>query len=100
MSLYPTEEQLGQLEKWDFQKESVPDFLDEIKSLWHWPEWGFIRKGKKVIRLELHTGGWSGNEDIIDAIGKTYFWSLYWEKPVHGGHYYFKIKPLKTRRPQ
>jgi len=47
------------------------------------------------MKLELHTGGWSGNEDIIEALKKSYFWIFYWEKSVKGGHYYFTISSLK-----
>ena len=56
---------------------------------------GFVRRrpysGK--ITIELHTGGWSGNEDLIRALQKSYFWS-FWRISKVGGHYYFKI-PLK-----
>jgi hypothetical protein len=44
--------------------------------------------------LTLHTGGWSGNEVIIEALTKTIFWSFCWEKSWRGGHYEFKLKRI------
>ena len=78
---YPRDEELLRLKKWDFFKEPVTDFIGEIERLWWMPDWGFSLKGKKVLRLELHTGGWSGNESIIC-----------WIKSQRGGHYWFEIK--------
>ena len=92
MDCYPTEEELKVIEEWTGK--DVEAFLAYVETLWHWPDWGFKKKGKKIIYLELHTGGWSGNEDIIGALHKAWgkmFWFCYWEKSVKGGHYYFRI---------
>ena len=91
MEDYPTEEELEFIEKWDGQR--LETFLDYLETHWHWPDY-FKRSGKKVVRLELHTGGWSGNEDIIEALHGAWngmFWFLYWQKSTRGGHYYFTI---------
>lgn len=62
-----------------------------IKGLWKYPDY-FVVKGKKTIKLGLHTGGWSGNEDIIEALQENeMFFLLYWLKSVRGGHYYLQI---------
>jgi hypothetical protein len=95
---YPTEENLKIIEEWNGK--NIEAFLAYIESLWHWPDFGFKRKGGKVIRLELHTGGWSGNEDIIEALHKAWsgiFWTMYWMKSTKGGHYWFRI-PLKSKK--
>lgn len=93
---YPTQEELNKISHWNIvDNKEMLDFLSYIEQLWWTPEWGFEVKGKKVISLELHTGGWSGNEDIIGALQNNFiFWSMFWQKSVKGGHYYFKI-PLK-----
>jgi len=90
---YPTEAELRRIREWRVDKKSMFDFLGYIKSLWWCAERGFVCKGKKVLKLELHTGGWSGNEDIIHALkeNKSHFWFFYWQKSVRGGHYYFRI---------
>lgn len=86
---YPTDEDLEAIEKYDVLKNGVDGLLDMLEGLWHYGHPYFIREGKK---LELHTGGWSGNEEIIGALQKNYFWFFYWQKSERGGHYYFKIK--------
>jgi len=92
---YPTQEELDEIENYDILKNGIDGLLDLIHSLWIFPNY-YIIKGKKDRKLELHTGGWSGNESIIDALMKnTLFWPMYWEKSVRGGHYYFIIKDYK-----
>lgn len=93
--IYPTEEELKKIEEWDFRKNSIQDFLTFLESIWWMPDWGFKLKGKRVLKLELHTGGWSGNESIMEAIEKNFvFWMVCWRQSNRGGHFYFKI-PLK-----
>lgn len=97
---YPTGKELDTIRNWDFNKKSIQDFLEHIHSCWHWadgPGWqGYHLTGKNILRLELHTGGWSGNENVIEALCENFvFWVMYWEKSVRGGHYYFRI-PLKA----
>lgn len=84
---YPRPEELEKIENWPF--EDVLGLIEYIQGLWWMPEWGFEYKPKSK-KLELHTGGWSGNEDIIRALMHTSLWVLYWEKTIRGGHYYFK----------
>lgn len=92
MYRYPTEKELKFIEEWSGHM--LPEFLDYIETHWHWPRWGFKKHGKRIIRLELHTGGWSGNEEIIAALRKSWrgmFWFIFWRKSIRGGHYYFRI---------
>ena len=42
--------------------------------------------------LELTTGGWSENEEIIDLIADTWFWFLWWQESKRGGYYKFIYK--------
>jgi hypothetical protein len=65
--------------------------IEHIRSIWWNPEWGFKLTGKKKLKLQLHTGGWSGNECIIRDLKTTWFWSLYWVMSKRGGHYWFEI---------
>lgn len=80
---YPTPELLDLIHNWHGTHAQLWELL---KQVWHWPEY-IVTKGKY---LELHTGGWSGNEDIIRELEGTLFWFLYWEKSERGGHHYFK----------
>jgi len=91
MDDYPSEAVLREIETWDcFDLVKLVSFLGNI---WHFGDWGFKVTGKKVLRLQLHTGGWSGNESIIGALQNNFmFWSLCWLRSERGGHYYFKIQ--------
>ena len=40
--------------------------------------------------IELTTGGWSKNEELIRRLSKTMFWYFYWQESKRGGYYLFK----------
>ncbi len=91
---YPDEETLNEIEKFSLGKnlENLHEFIRLIKDHWNYAELGFFKYHPDTGYLELHTGGWSGNESIISAIRKTpMFWSLYWYKSKRGGHYWFEL---------
>ena len=99
---YPTDEQLDRIKQWDTLAIGVKPLVEYVESLWWAPDWGFkLRDGyiqwdrRRAKKLELHTGGWSGNEDIIGALRSSFFWFLYWQKSLRGGHYWFTI-PLDS----
>lgn len=88
---YPDEDELKELETWDFSKRSIQDFLDFIVDIWWMPSWGWnLKRNSKEVTLECSTGGWSGNESIIDEMEKTHFW-YYNVESRPGGHYKFII---------
>jgi len=98
---YPTDEELSVVENWDVEHGDISNLIRFIENIWQWADWGVKKRfgfsypiRRKVLKLELHTGGWSGNEDIINALKRSMFWDLYWEKSVRGGHFYFEI-PIK-----
>ena len=96
---YPSNLELDTIKKWDTISESgTLGLIDFIGGIWEYGDMGFVRKGKRVIKLELHTLGWSGNEDIIDALRHNFiFWSLNWDMHRRGGHYYFTIRLKRFR---
>lgn len=82
---YPTEEELEKVTNWDWK--DYKGLMDYVKSLWHWNGYGFNEMEK---HYEIHTYGWSGNEELILAMKKNQmFWLLYWEQSRRGGHYIF-----------
>lgn len=99
MSEYPTGKQLCQIEKWDCIND-VRGLIDMVCYIWAYGTCGgYVKKGKNVIWLELHTFGWSGNEDIIDALRKNImFYPMGWQKSERGGHYYFKFDLRKKKQ--
>jgi hypothetical protein len=89
MTDYPTVSTLREIRKWDALKDPV-GLVYFVQSEWHWPEL-FRVKGKRILRIEAHTGGWSGNEEIISELHSNFFWSLYWQKSTRGGHHFFRV---------
>lgn len=95
---YPTEEFLQFIK--DYKPDNSLPILKFIKDIlfksWWMSDCCFKlhRKYKSIQKLELHTGGWSGNEELINAIKAniylTHFKMQYvmWKT---GGHYYFEI---------
>ena len=82
---YPSKEILRQIET------AEGGIINLLQANWHWDDCIRFKQKGKTFWLELHTGGWSGNEEIIDALGRNkMFWMLYWQKSERGGHYWFK----------
>ena len=48
-------------------------------------------RGDIIDVWAYHTGGWSGNEDIIDILEKSSYFKWLLKRYDAGGHYYFKI---------
>ena len=89
---YPREDELKTIEEWDFRKNSITDLLDFVRRLWKYDD-RFVLTGKKVLRLYLSTGGWSGNESLIIALRQNFlFWAMCWKKQERGGHYWFTVR--------
>ena len=88
--LYPTDEELETIEKWDIVEKGVRELISYIKAIWWSPNWGFRFRGGY---LSPSTGGWSGNESIMRALkNNLLFWTMYWRTSRRGGHYTFRIK--------
>lgn len=61
-----------------------------IEKYWNQDYGTFDIEGKDgIVILELTTGGWSGNEKIIDIICNTMFWFFWWQESKRGGYYKF-----------
>lgn len=97
---YPSDEQLEQIEEWP---ESDPTgwfaFIKVSGNYWPSESWGWAERDDedeidKAVRVyEVSTGGWSGNEDIIDAMQHNRaLWHLTWHQTRRGGHYTFMVK--------
>ena len=87
---YPTPEELRKIKEWNCI-DDLDGLLRFVENLWYYPD-RFYLTGKKVKRLYLSTGGWSGNESVIKALRETMFWCFAWWKSQRGGHYWFKWK--------
>ena len=86
---YPNDKELAAIKEWDVLKSNVSGLLDFVEDRWHWSDTYIVRKENKV---ELYTGGGSGNESIVGALQENImFWAMCWMKSERGGHYCFEI---------
>lgn len=84
---YPTEDELNIVRSFPIKLDNLDAMMGLVESIWHWPE--YVGKNEQGLWV-VSTGGWSGNEDIIRALGEnTMFWTLYWIQSRRGGHYIF-----------
>jgi len=90
MNEYPTAKQLERIERWSIKTRRDSIFLlDYINGIWKYAEDGYFTKWDEND-YRLSTGGWSGNEEIIEAMKKnTMFWTLCWHSSRRGGHHVF-----------
>ena len=97
MREYPSDEELEKVRIWDAVKDPH-GLIEFLKEIWHWPDWGVVCTGTRSMKLVLHTGGWSGNESIVQALEENLmFFTLFWLRSDRGGHYYFRIKKFKAQ---
>ena len=82
---YPTTEELERIQRWP-----AADFwglMRYVIGLW-WHRKSASSEGLRAC--QLHTCGWSGNEDIIGAMqSNSQWWTLHWWSSRRGGHYEF-----------
>lgn len=87
---YPSDEDLETVERWQFDAPgSFEAFMSHVKSCWWMPEFGWHNDGRTY---NLSTGGWSGNESVIDAMQENFtFWAICWVQSRRGGHFIFEL---------
>lgn len=100
---YPTEATLDVVRNWKASTNfAVKDFFAFLREAWRYPErWRGTTMQNPVDReqvsvIRVSTGGWSGNEDLIDAMQEnTVLWTLVWEASFRGGGFVFRKRPYK-----
>ena len=91
---YPTDEFLEWIRTFDVINGSGFEYLQTILAEW-WPHDGYgchiQRKYRGERKVMISTSGWSGNEDMIQAMKENehLFWSLHYFAHQRGGHYTF-----------
>lgn len=98
---YPDDDELAKIENWDWH--DAMGLINFVVGRWNWQDWGVKQKWAKdstlkrswVLHLELHTGGWSGNESLINAVLRNRMITavLNYRMWRAGGHYYFEFNP-------
>ena len=100
---YPTDETLALIVYWHKNEGWKPnEFLKFVNSAFnkYYGRWEIINDYNKLAAfreeefkaLEIATGGWSGNEQLINAMEKTVFWSVFWRASFSGGLHILKLQ--------
>ena len=82
---YPSEETLGRIRGAEWPE----DAFALAREAWNdtYGRWTECAEG----RVEVATGGWSGNEEVIEALlGHKLFWVMFWESSRRGGLFVFR----------
>lgn len=88
----PTEESLKMLETYDFSymidnEEAFHKFMEHLRKYWNWGNTMVKRIGDVWL---FSTGGWSGNEAIVDSLLRNFwFKSFFFLAYRRGGQYVF-----------
>jgi hypothetical protein len=98
-SQYPSEEELKTIREWEDYKDYT-GLAKFVVSIWNWGEdcarLGELTRdefGGDYYPLELITGGWSGNEDIVEALHQNMMFRwMCWYSSQRGGRHVYHIK--------
>lgn len=101
MSEYPDDDALARIRMWEFtDAQPFESFMAYIKSVGqYWPDESFGWREEPLTRTyHVSTGGWSGNESIIQSMRQNaVFWLLCWESSRRGGHFVFTLPDPSTQ---
>lgn len=92
---YPTDEYLEWIRNYDILRGDPLWFFRVLVENWWHGDYGceISRKYKGKRTIAMSTLGWSGNEDVIQAMRENFWlWSVYWFSHKRGGHYAFLIE--------
>lgn len=92
---YPSEEDLARIHNWKiYGPRDIRALLAFVQQRWEYSSYfDPIPLGEQ--EFQVHTGGWSGNEDLIAALeDNEIFWMVCWQATKRGGHYTFSIPSL------
>lgn len=86
---YPTDETLNAIATW---AGDWVDLFSLVHEAWKYPDRISVENDGEVYTVKASTGGWSGNEDVIDALSRNFIaWAACWESSHRGGLYVFEF---------
>jgi hypothetical protein len=89
---YPSEGELLTIRMWKW--DDLDGLMDFIRGIWAYADWGWKQEGGTY---NISTGGWSGNEDVIEAMeSNRMWWANYWHSSRRGGHYIFCARGMQV----
>ena len=89
---YPTDDTLETIKTWPVE-DGLPTLFQFIKDALHpmYARYNELCDGT----IEIATGGWSGNEDVIAAFQQNVIlWSVVWVSSHRGGRFIFRKPKL------
>lgn len=98
---YPTMTELNRIGDWNISSEKdIRDLLGYVRARWTYPDYFPPLPAEDAKEFIVSTAGWSGNEDLIEALSEnTMFWALCWVQSKRGGHHTFSIPVLAEKEP-
>jgi hypothetical protein len=98
---YPSDETLATIRDWPGDDDRA--LLAFVKARWWMADWGWCwheydgvmdRRGRPMRVYLVSTGGWSGNESLIEALraSRALCWMRSWYAHRRGGHYEFRVE--------
>lgn len=93
MGHYPSESILNVIKNFNIDTSPVKELISIMEGEWEFADVGYfnLRKTKKKVYLQLHTCGWSGNEDLMEAFKKVRWIGFFWLKSERGGHFWYEF---------
>ena len=89
---YSETDELDLIRNWDRGWEYLFEY---IKDRWRYADCGYWEEPEPRV-YKISTGGWSWNEEVIDAMKQhRIFWLICWYSSKRGGHYEFRIPALE-----
>lgn len=92
---YPSEAELRRVAQWPiYSARDIRNLLGYVQRRWKYSSYfDPIPLGEQEFNVS--TAGWSGNEDLMDALEEnTIFWATCWVSARRGGHFVFSIPAL------
>jgi len=92
---YPESHELEKIRTWSHANGFVcwTTLLGYVENLWKYSDYFHKPDGASEKLYSISTGGWSGNEEIIEAMKQnTMFWMMCWVSSHRGGHHKFEVK--------
>jgi hypothetical protein len=93
MGEYPSEAFLKWIKSYDVLKDGPCDLIRAIKAEWQYSD--YIRWYPKTKTLKISTGGWSGHEEILQALCENFVFWGFWVASLRGGHFTFRLHDIE-----
>lgn len=105
MNEYPTDEQLKKIEEWNIWEKPISDFMKLTEKAYNfnyghfyiskWPEEEADGWMEQIFAYSIYvcfiTGGWSGNEEVVNAWFKNKSLAGGWVQSGRGGLHTFEV---------